>query len=83
MSTWSSCFELPNLYIVHCGHSVQIQCVGPGGQGPHFYARTDYIVKRSQLQIVRSPVAGGLRLGPLAVVVARSNDSTAAGFTRG
>ena len=29
-------FELPNLYIVHCGHSVQIQCVGPAAKGRTF-----------------------------------------------
>ena len=48
---------------------------GPCGQGPHFYVRTLYIVKRSQLQ---SLVAGRLRPGPLTVVVVCSNDSTTA-----
>ena len=26
--------EFTNLYIVHCGHSVQIQCVGPASVSP-------------------------------------------------
>ena len=61
-------FELPNLYIVHCGHSVQIQCVGPAAKGRTF---TFTQIIWSNVVTYRLSVAGGPRLGSLAVVMIR------------